>query len=82
MSLRVVVLGGNWQRGRCPMGVVAWGVVALRVVVPRVVVPGVVVLEPPPLYHPVSGKSSPYAHSKSVLTIVFVKTINRYTKTN
>ena len=42
MSQGVVVLRGNWQRGSCPMGIVA-----RRVVFLGVVVPGVVVLEFP-----------------------------------
>ena len=48
MSLGVVVLGGNWQRGSCPMGIIVlhgscpW-VVVPRVAVPRVAVLGVVV---------------------------------------
>ena len=47
MSLGVVVLESNWQRGSCTPGVIVlWGSCP-RVVVPRVVVLGVVVPEPP-----------------------------------
>ena len=51
MSLGVVVLGGNWQRGRCPTGVIVLQGSCPRGNCPRgvvlgVVVPGVVVLEP------------------------------------
>ena len=38
MSIGVVVMGGNWQRGSCLTGVVVPRVVVLGVAFPRVVV--------------------------------------------
>ena len=43
MFLGIVILGGNWQRGSSPTGVIVLYGSYPRVVVPRVVVLGVVV---------------------------------------
>ena len=43
MSKGVVVLGGNWQRGICPMGVIVLLGSCPIVVVPTVIILGIVV---------------------------------------